>query len=111
MIIMRDRMTSSATAAAARGFPNAASFKPPPSISPASSAGPAPSTANNYVNFMAAQKGGTTTPLGQAYAHIPLQQREAMREAWAKEKKLLLKKASNSQGDSVERLLANYLAV
>jgi len=42
----------------------------------------------------------------------PSQQREAMQKAtWDREKKQLLKKATNSQGDSVERLLANYLAV
>jgi hypothetical protein len=46
------------------------------------------------------------------YALNPLQQREQMqRETWERERKALLKKASNSQGDSVERLLANYLAV
>ena len=46
------------------------------------------------------------------YTMNPLQQREAMqRETWEKERKKLLKKASNSQGDSVERLLANYLQV
>lgn len=48
----------------------------------------------------------------QGYTLNPLQQREQMqRETWEKERKNLLKKASNSQGDSVERLLANYLAV
>lgn len=46
------------------------------------------------------------------YTMNPLQQREAMqRETWEKERKNLLKKASNQQGDSVERLLANYLQV
>jgi len=42
----------------------------------------------------------------------PLQQRESMqREAWEKERTSLLKKATNSQGDSVERLVRNYLSV
>jgi hypothetical protein len=46
------------------------------------------------------------------YTLNPLQQREAMqREAWEKERTLLLKKASNAQGDSVERLVRAYLAV
>ncbi|KAL3426144.1 negative acting factor [Phlyctema vagabunda] len=41
-----------------------------------------------------------------------LQQREAtMREAWERDRKTLLKKASNSQGESSERILANYLAI
>jgi hypothetical protein len=46
------------------------------------------------------------------YTLNPLQQREAMqREAWEKERNSLLKKASNSGGDSVERLVTAYLAV
>ncbi|KAH7369702.1 hypothetical protein BKA65DRAFT_3593 [Rhexocercosporidium sp. MPI-PUGE-AT-0058] len=46
------------------------------------------------------------------YTMNPLQQREAMlKETWENERKNLLKKASNSQGDSVERLLANYFVV
>jgi hypothetical protein len=52
------------------------------------------------------------TPDMPIYTMNPLQQREAMqRETWEKERKKLLKKASNAQGDSVERLLANYLQV
>jgi len=52
------------------------------------------------------------TPAMPIYTMNPLQQREAMqRETWEKERKKLLKKASNAQGDSVERLLANYLQV
>ncbi|CZR57607.1 related to negative acting factor [Phialocephala subalpina] len=51
-------------------------------------------------------------PIVPIYTMNPLQQREAMqRETWEKERKNLLKKASNQQGDSVERLLANYLQV
>jgi hypothetical protein len=51
-------------------------------------------------------------PLTGPYTLNPLQQREAMqREAWEKERNSLLKKASNAQGDSVERLVRNYLAV
>lgn len=42
----------------------------------------------------------------------PLQQREVMqREIWERERKTLLKKASNQQGESSERVLANYLAI
>jgi hypothetical protein len=51
-------------------------------------------------------------PLTGPYTLSPLQQREAMqREAWEKERNSLLKKASNSQGDVMERLVRNYLAV
>ncbi|KAK6579926.1 hypothetical protein PZA11_007634 [Diplocarpon coronariae] len=46
------------------------------------------------------------------YTLNPLQQREAMiKETWENERRSLLKKASNQQGDSVERLLANYFVV
>ncbi|PBP26064.1 hypothetical protein BUE80_DR003039 [Diplocarpon rosae] len=46
------------------------------------------------------------------YALNPLQQREAViKENWENERRSLLKKASNQQGDSVERLLANYFVV
>jgi hypothetical protein len=58
---------------------------------------------------------GQASPQGQSqplYTLNPLQQREAMqREAYEKERASLLKKSSNGQGDSVERLMANYLAV
>lgn len=48
----------------------------------------------------------------QLYALNPLQQREAMqREAYEKERASLLKKATNSQGDAVEQVLAKYLSV
>jgi hypothetical protein len=54
----------------------------------------------------------TAQSQNQGYTLNPLQQREQMqRETWERERRNLLKKASNSQGDSVERLLANYLAV
>lgn len=46
------------------------------------------------------------------YALTPLQQRDAMkREAWEKEKKLLLGKASNFGGESAERVISDYLAI
>ncbi|KAG4436391.1 hypothetical protein IFR05_008114 [Cadophora sp. M221] len=46
------------------------------------------------------------------YTMNPLQQREAMlKEKWENERKSLLKKAGNQQGESVERLLANYFVV
>lgn len=49
---------------------------------------------------------------GNGYMMSPHQQREALlRESWERERKMLLEKASNSQGESVERLLANYFAV
>lgn len=48
----------------------------------------------------------------QGYTLSPLQQREQMqRETWERERRNLLKKASNSQGESVERVLANFLAI
>jgi hypothetical protein len=51
-------------------------------------------------------------PLTGSYTLNPLQQREAMqRDAWEKERTSLLKKASNAQGDVVERLVRDYLAV
>ncbi|KUJ14815.1 uncharacterized protein LY89DRAFT_122668 [Mollisia scopiformis] len=69
---------------------------PSPSLSPGSSISPSMMNA----------------PVVPIYTMNPLQQREAMqRETWEKERKTLLKKASNQQGDSVERLLANYLQV
>lgn len=69
------------------------------------------------------QAGSRGTGTGNANANVmqaglpvytmnPLQQREAMlREAWENERRNLLKKASNQQGDSCERLLANYFVV
>jgi hypothetical protein len=46
------------------------------------------------------------------YALNPLQQREAMqRETWEKERKALLRKASNGSENNVEQILAGYLAV
>jgi hypothetical protein len=46
------------------------------------------------------------------YALTPLQQRNAMkREAWEREKKLLLQKASNFGGESAERIISDYLAI
>ncbi|TVY42684.1 White-opaque regulator [Lachnellula subtilissima] len=46
------------------------------------------------------------------YTLNPLQQRQAMqKEAYERERASLLKKASNSQGDAVEKLAAKFLAV
>lgn len=65
---------------------------------PPESAGPSP------VAVVSGENGG--------YSMNPLQQRDAMqRDAWEKERRNLIKKAGNGQGDSVERLTANYLAV
>jgi hypothetical protein len=48
----------------------------------------------------------------QPYTVSPLQQREAMkREAWEKERKSILSKASNYGGESTERIISNYLAI
>ena len=47
-----------------------------------------------------------------SYTMSPLQQRDAMeRDQREKDRKVLLSKASNAQGESVEKLLAVYLAV
>ena len=46
------------------------------------------------------------------YTMSPLQQREAMkREQWDKERKNLLRKASNFGGESAERIIGDYLAI
>jgi len=71
-------------------------------------------TINSMASASAISNGAAVAqqPSTQVYALNPLQQREQMqRETWEEERKNLLKKASNSQGDSVERLLANYLVV
>jgi hypothetical protein len=106
-------------AAAARGFSS-----PPTSLSPISN--PTPSSSNNPNSNSnspisvdprgwsgnANVGGNGIGGIGSPYTLNPLQQREAMqREAWEKERNSLLKKASNAQGDSVERLVRAYLAV
>jgi len=99
-------------AAAARG----AFSSPPTSFSPVSNSTPT-STSNLSSPISVDPRGNTwmpspSPPLAGQYTLNPLQQREAMqREAWEKERTSLLKKASNSQGDSVERLIRAYLAV
>jgi hypothetical protein len=46
------------------------------------------------------------------YALSPLQQHDAMkREAWERERKNLLKKASNFGGESTERIISDYLVI
>jgi hypothetical protein len=120
MIILRDRMVHTPpsaammAAAAARGYPAPGSTSTSTSVSLPTNfvTNPNPPITTATINAIAAQNGTTPMPSGPVYTLNPLQQREAMqREAWEKERKQLLKKASNSQGDSVERLLANYLAV
>jgi hypothetical protein len=47
-----------------------------------------------------------------AYALNPLQQHRALqREAFERDRKLLLRKASNFGGESVERVISDYLAI
>jgi hypothetical protein len=61
------------------------------------------------VNFAKPTTPSSPPPI---YALNPLQQREAMqREAWEKERKALLRKASNGSENNVEQILAGYLAV
>lgn len=122
MIIRRDCMLHTPpsaqmiAAAAARGF----SSPPPPSLSPITN--PASNSSPNLNNsspisldrrgWSGNVKVGRGTGAGSPYTLNPLQQREAMqREAWEKERNILLKKASNAQGDSVERLVRAYFAV
>lgn len=53
-----------------------------------------------------------TTPGYAPTPNLQQQQREAIiQENWEAERKMLLKKASNQQGESVERLVANYFVV
>jgi hypothetical protein len=48
----------------------------------------------------------------QPYTLSPLQQRVSMkREAWERERKHLLRKASNFGGESAERIISDYLAI
>lgn len=117
MIIRRDCMllappsAQRIAAAAARG----AYSSPPTSIyvSPNPSY-PSPGSLNGTPNVHSTVISIPTPsppPLAGQYALSPLQQREAMqREVWEKERSSLLKKASNAQGDSVERLVRDYLA-
>ena len=112
MIIRRDCMLHTPpsaqmiAAAAARG-----AFSSPTSLSPVSN----PSQTNTPISID--PRGNTwmpspSPPLAGPYMLNPLQQREAMqREAWEKERNSLLKKASNSQGDTMERLVRAYMAV
>ena len=113
MIIRRDCMLHTPpsaqmiAAAAARG-----AFSSPTSLSPVSN-----SNSQTSSPISVDPRGNTwmpspSPPLTGPYTLNPLQQREAMqREAWEKERDSLLKKASNSQGDSMERLVRAYLAV
>jgi len=133
MIIRRDCMLHTPpsaqmiAAAAARGFVpgvSTASMSPSPTLptpSPDSNTtsnttSPIPVLDRAGTSWMGAGNvGGAAGNAGAregGYVLNPLQQREAMqREAWEKERSSLLKKASNSQGDSVERLVRAYLAV
>lgn len=136
MIIRRDAMshtpsTVSSYTAAAATYPS-----PPPSSRRQPSPNPNEHVTTTTINKLASQEAAAnikqdvgTSASGSAIAHSnggntngpinsgsggmgPLQQRETMqKETWDKERKQLLQKATNSQGDSVERLLANYLAV
>ncbi|PVH87857.1 hypothetical protein DL98DRAFT_648778 [Cadophora sp. DSE1049] len=121
--------------AASNGFTNPTSYISSPNLHQNqsqnlnSSANPYVSPSNSSTNGYTtqAQPGSSSMGTGQGqgagapnvmttglpmYTLNPLQQREAMlKENWENERKNLLKKASNSQGDSVERLLANYFVV
>lgn len=117
MIIMRDRMARLPAHSQAAAMAAYARY----SASPSSSNNPSPPMTTMTIDTMAGSPimnpnanshGMTMQSQSQGYALNPLQQREQMqREKWEKERKELLNKASNTQGDQVERLLANYLAV
>ncbi len=109
MIIRRDTMVHSPLFAQIRAAADVSSITPPPS---ANSNSPVNSTSPIQQAIAVPNNSPPPPPTPASYALSPLEQRELMqREQWEKERKSLLKKASNSQGDSVERLLANYLAV
>jgi hypothetical protein len=112
MIIRRDCMLHTPpsaqmiAAAAARGFSSPSTSS---STTPASN-NSSPISVNPSGNSW--MSSSPSPALTGPYTLNPLQQREAMqREAWEKERNSLLKKASNSQGDSMERLVRAYLAV
>lgn len=123
MIIRRDTLVHSPAAAAmmlaaaARGAATNSSnitpaeqsshvtlaYSPSDAASPSSTASSANATS---------ESGTTSSSSPSAYPMSPLEQRDAMqREQWDKDREQLLKKASNSQGDAVKRMLAKYLAV
>lgn len=120
MIIRRDTLVHSPEAAAmmlaaaARAGTTSplATFSSSLLRSPAGSSmgslSPTPSSSN--VHASSSPQSSSSSPTG--YPLSPFQQRDAMQaEQWAKERSQLLKKASNSQGDSVEKIIATYLAV
>ncbi|RDL31790.1 Zn2 DNA-binding protein [Venustampulla echinocandica] len=80
----------------------------PPTAPPSGATPPFP-----HPSFPISYASSATTRISATvYALDPLQQREAMqKETFERERALLLKKASNSQGEAVEKLLAVYLAV
>lgn len=117
MIIMRDRMARLPAHSQAAAMAAYARY----SASPSSFNNPSPHittmtidkiSGSPIMNPNANSHGMTLQSRSQGYALNPLQQREQMqREKWERDRKELLEKGSGTQGDSVERLLANYLAV
>lgn len=136
MIIRRDAFSHATNSASA--YIAAAAISPSASLSSGSYPSPNPNEhiTTTTINKVAAQEAalyirpdaGTSTS-NSATGHSfggsakrplnlgsggtgPSQQKEiTQKETWDKERKQLLQKATNSQGDSVERLVANYLAV
>jgi hypothetical protein len=67
--------------------------------------------ANRPIPIDSASTAASTSP-NKSYVLNPLQQREAMQlETYERERNSLIKKATNSQGDSVARFMAAYLKV
>jgi hypothetical protein len=128
MIIRRDAMARAPNPAASY-IPAAATY-PSPTVSYHHNQSPNPSehittaTINKIVTQEASSSSSAIANQKESAAQIPgtgtfiqstlnqLHEKEAIqKEDWDRERKQLLQKATNSQGDSVERLLVNYLAI
>lgn len=110
MIIKRDILVHSPSIAAAMMQAQAAAAaasKSPTATLPSSS----PQTVLSPQNASPGSTASHGSP-ASGKSVTPLQQRDLMqREQREKERRLLLQKASNSQGQVVEKLMATYLAV
>jgi hypothetical protein len=106
-------MQAAAAAASRANSPAATSQRASPvqlTTSPLSTASPY-SSSSPQGHYTFSPPGGSVAS-GLSKPLTPLQQRDVMqREQREKERKQLLQKASNSQGQVVEKLLATYLAV
>ena len=102
MIIRRDNMGHSPPMAPISAATRDAASKPTTTA--------APNTP--VVQLPATEKVVTERTLAHVYPLNPIQHREEMqREAWEKERALLIKTASNSQGEQGEQMMANILSI